>query len=457
MIKQIFDEIAAESGTNAKMDILRKYKDNKELERVLYMANSKRVKFFIKQIPEYEKNEGLMNYTLDWALDSLDALVKREVTGNAASLHLKNILQSITSDNAYIIERIIEKDCKIGMGTTNMNKIFSSLIEKTGYMGCKSYSRKLIDRALATGACFSQEKMDGRFVNAIIQGGEVTTESRQGEPTLLDNPAFMAELAQLDDCVLNGEITMEGIERYESNGIVASLISIAKKQSEGKDITKEIAKFERKHMGYRDALDALRITAWDVITLDEYFSRTCFREYKERLDELRVSLVGFDMLNVVETRIVRTYEEVMAHFREVLERNGEGTVVKTMTGFWADTKPWYQIKVKKEMNLDLRITGFNYGKVGTKNEHLISSLNVESSDGLLTTSPAGLSEDDMAYVTSHQEELLGTILEIKCSGISQDSSGNYSVYHPVYKILRTDKDIANTLQECIEIDESSTL
>jgi hypothetical protein len=53
----------------------------------------------------------------------------------------------------------------------------------------------------------------------------------------------------------------------------------------------------------------------------------------------------------------------------------------------------------------------------------------------------------MSYITNHQDELLGTILEIKFSGISQDSSGNYSVYHPVYKMLRTDKTIANTLQE----------
>ena len=35
-IKQIFDEIAAESGNNAKIEILRKYQDNELLKRVLY-------------------------------------------------------------------------------------------------------------------------------------------------------------------------------------------------------------------------------------------------------------------------------------------------------------------------------------------------------------------------------------------------------------------------------------
>ena len=147
----------------------------------------------------------------------------------------------------------------------------------------------------------------------------------------------------------------------------------------------------------------------------------------------------------------------MAHFEEVQMRDGEGTVVKSKDGVWKDTKPSYQIKIKKEINLDLRITGFNYGKAGTKNEHLISSLNVESEDGLLKTAPAGLSEDEMDYVTDNQDELLNTILEIKCSGISQDRHGNYSVMHPVYKTPRTDKSVANTLAECIEIDEAASL
>ena len=48
-IKEIFDEIASTSGNNAKIDILKKYSDNELLRRVLYMANSKRVKFYIKR------------------------------------------------------------------------------------------------------------------------------------------------------------------------------------------------------------------------------------------------------------------------------------------------------------------------------------------------------------------------------------------------------------------------
>ena len=456
MIKQIFDEIAAESGTNMKMEILKKYKDNDLLVKVLYLANSKRVKFFIKQIPEYATADHYELVPLEHAVDALEKLSSRELTGHAGIAHLQDILSHLEYDDAYIIERIIEKDCKIGMGTRNINKVIPDLIEKTGYMGCKPYSKKLIEELLADATAYSQEKMDGRFVNIVIQGDEVMMESRQGEPTLLEDPAFMAELSRLNkDCVLNGELTMDGVERYQSNGIIASLIDIAKKGGD----TKKIAKFEKKHMPYREALDAVRVTAWDILTLDEYFTRTCKRPYYARLDDLKATFasLGESKLSVVETRIVSSVEEVMAHFTEVLKRNGEGTVVKSMDGVWADKKPNYQIKVKKEMNLDLRVIGFNYGKAGTKNENVISSLDVESEEGTLKTSPGGINEDDMEYITGHQDQLMGMIVEIKCSGLSQDEKGNYSTLHPVFKMFRDDKTVANTLEECIEINESASL
>lgn len=455
-IKQIFDEIANESGTNEKMNILRKYSDNELLVKVLYLANSKRVKFFIKQIPEYTTVDHYDRSPLEHGVDALSKLSSRELTGHAGIAHLQDILSHLDYDDAYIIERIIEKDCKIGVGTRNINKVIPNLIEKTGYMGCKPYSKKLIEELLADATAYSQEKMDGRFVNIVIQGGEVQMESRQGEPTLLDDPAFMAELSRLNkDCVLNGELTMDGVERYQSNGMIASLIDIAKKDGD----VKKIAKFEKKHMPYREALDAVRVTAWDILTLDEYFTRTCTRPYYARLDELKATLasLGESKLSVVETRVVSSVEEVMAHFTEVLKRNGEGTVVKSLDGVWADKKPNYQIKVKKEMNLDLRVIGFNYGKAGTKNENVISSLDVESEEGTLKTSPGGINEDDMQYITDHQQELHGKIIEIKCSGISQDENGNYSTLHPVFKMFRDDKDVANTLEECIEINESASL
>jgi ATP-dependent DNA ligase len=208
-IKDIFDEIAAEGGTNQKMVILAKYADNELLKRVLYLANSKRVKFYIKRVPEYVDVRNKIS--LDDALDELSVISNRTLTGSAAVAHLVDLLSITEPEDAYILERIIEKDCKIGMGTSNMNKVFKNLIEDTPYMGAVSFDEKKARKLFEKGAKgYSQVKMDGRYCNATIVNGEVYLESRQGEPTIITGAKLIDDLANLNEVVLNGELTMDG-------------------------------------------------------------------------------------------------------------------------------------------------------------------------------------------------------------------------------------------------------
>ncbi|HWY36084.1 MAG TPA: hypothetical protein VNX68_15675, partial [Nitrosopumilaceae archaeon] len=95
MIKKIFDEISAEPGSNKKMEILKKHSGNKLLESVLYAANSKRVKFYIKQIPAYTTMQNPI-FNLDNALIMLHALSSREKTGNEAIEYLSKTLSALS-------------------------------------------------------------------------------------------------------------------------------------------------------------------------------------------------------------------------------------------------------------------------------------------------------------------------------------------------------------------------
>ena len=453
-IKQIFDEITNEPGTNQKMVILDKYKGNMLLKQVLYLANSKRVKFYIKQIPAYTSSNTAAS-TLEVACNSLTRLSDRLVTGHAAIAELINICESLTADDAYIIERIIEKDCRLGMGTTNINKIFKGLIEDTPYMGAISFDEKKA-RTIFVGrtSAYSQIKMDGRYCNAIIRGGEVELESRQGEATVVTGATFLEELTRFPDCVLNGELTMDFVSRYESNGIIASIISIlSKKESRGSEETlKHIAKFQQKHGDFASALQSIRFTVWDMITTDEYFDQKSFVPYEDRVANYSMLLnsVKPTMISAVKMQSVANYEEAIKHFQKALADGQEGTILKAIDGGWKDGKPNWQIKMKLEMDVDLRITGFNYGT--GKNLNVISSVNAESSDGKVVTRPTGINEAMMQHVTDNQQQLLGTILECKCSGLSKDSDGNYSLLHPVFKQLRDDKDTCDDLQSIIAIE-----
>lgn len=458
-IKEILDELANEPGSNAKMDILRKYKDNVLLKQVLYLAHSPRIKFYIKQIPEYTPCIDSEPISLAQGVSQLDDIKNRVVTGHDAINQLKTILESLHIDDAVVIERIIDKSAKIGMGTSNINKIFAGLIEKTPYQGAQPFTEELARKLFNGQPVRSDIKMDGRYANGIIRNGDVEIVSRQGEVTHVGEAIFVKEMAQFPDCVINGELTIDGLDRYTANGIVASIVDIEKKREERGVIgtRMKINDFTKKHGDYLDMVSNIRYTVWDMITIDEYFDKKSKRPYAERRNDLIELLEKYNTtrISMVESKLIYNYSDAVQHFQEVLNIGLEGTILKAINGTWKDGKPNWQVKMKMEINLDLKIVGFNYGTVGTKNEHVISSLNVESSDGKLKTSPGGIKEDMMLYITENQAELLNTILEVKCSGLSRDRDGNYSLLHPVFKVLRDDKNTADSLQDVINIENAT--
>ena len=71
---------------------------------------------------------------------------------------------------------------------------------------------------------------------------------------------------------MNGELTLDNIPRYESNGIIASIDSIEEKKRMGKDVTKEMKKFISKHGDYETHKKNIIFTVWDCISIDEYFN-----------------------------------------------------------------------------------------------------------------------------------------------------------------------------------------
>ena len=477
-IKQIFDEINSVSGDKDKMNVLSKYKENETLKRVLYLCKSKRIKFFIKQIPSYEISSGT-KYTLEESLGELMKIANREYTGHDATNFLFELLSTSTSDDAYIIERIIEKDPKIGMGITFINKVFVDLIEDTKYMGAKSYDIKLVKKLFEKGKkAYSQLKADGRYAAAIIRGGEVELESRNGEQTFLTNSKLLSELALLnEDVVLTGELLIEGISskysgsalRTVSNGIIASLVDICGKREERGEVEtlSKIAKFEEKHSSdyekgvitFQEALDSVTYSVWDCVNVDEYYlglSKTPYTKRLERVNKL-LEKNSLTRVHLIESRLVNNLSEAFSHFKEMMDKGLEGTILKSTDDGWRDGKPSFCVKLKLEMEVDLVITSYNFGTKGTKNENVISSFNAESLCGKLKTRPQGLTEEKMKYVTENQEKLLRTVISVKCNGVSKPKDSDiYALMYPVYLEFRHgEKTHADTLEQILEIEKSA--
>jgi len=258
---------------------------------------------------------------------------------------------------------------------------------------------------------------------------------------------------------LNGELTMVGLDRYTSNGIIQSIIDIEGKRGDRteKETAKKLEAFTVKHGDYQENVNLIRYTVWDSITLEDYFNKKSDSSYGRRKYYLvkRTPLLECTRVSLVESRKVHTYEEAMEHFQEIALRGDEGTIVKDPNGPWKDGKPTTQIKMKLEMSIDLRVIGFKYGKLGSKNEDVYSTILLESSCGGLRTDASGMKEAMMKDVTERADELMGTIVEIRCCGLTppNEDTGIVKTLHPSVVELRDDKDTCDSLESAKEIED----
>lgn len=458
LILECVELIRNNSSLKTKESILNENKEIPYLKDVLYFALSPRVNFYIKRQDIFDQHS--INPTSD--ITDVIELLDKLSTGNYRGSDGINMITTLSSELDFetleLFKRILNKDLRFSMGTTLINKVFPKLIEETPYMGCKPFSMKLANKLFDNSEnVISEVKMDGQYINAILIDGNVTFESRQGEVNLFPNAKFEQELKTIaGDYVFNGELTIEGENnRHIANGIVRSLVDYYSKMDSRSDLEneKKLKKFiKERGCEPKDYLDKITATIWDVISYDDYLNGSSLTPRSERLGNVLVLCENFERVKPIEYKMVSNLSEALSHYYEIVNSGGEGTVIKDFGGAWKDGKPTWQLKIKPEMTFDLEIVGFNFGT--NKNEGIVSSLQVKTSDGLLTTNPTGMSEKMMKEITENQEFYLNKIIEIKCNGISQNSKGEYSLAHPVVLFLREDKSVANTLSECIEISNS---
>ena len=463
MINEILESIAAEPSKTGKLAIIQSHKDNDLLKRVFHTALNRESLFGMRVLPEHYANP-FAPYSLMMGLDKIDLISGGEYTGSEAKDFLIQILEGLSMSDRKVIKKVVLKDLRIGVSGKTLNKVYGKdFITDTPYQGASSYDEALVMRLFdESDGGSSQIKKDGRYANVIHRSKGVVPriESRQGFETKIYGAEFLKEIESFEPCVLHGELTISydgvnDIERKTSNGIITSLIAIGAKIEDGVDIAKDQIKFFKRHgKTYQSMLDCVIYTVWDRITLDEYYEAVSFVPYYARINTLmaEVYVCKTDKVRLIEGKTVFSLDEAQQHFREALHRGEEGTVLKSLSAGWKNGKPNYQIKLKLEIRTDGKIVGFIQGK--GKNSHLISSLMTESSCGLVKSDPCGISVEDMEYITANQDELLGTIVEVKSCGLSTDKDGNYSLQHPVFIDFRDDTD-ADSLETIKKIEAAA--
>ncbi len=364
--------------------------------------------------------------TIDQALDEIQKILcTRKKTGNDAADFLTNIFQRLEVEDAEVVKRVILGDLRVGATRDTANRIWPGLISKPAFMLC---SADFDDEAIGFPA-ISQTKEDGARCRLEWDGEKafLTTRADNEISTHGVFDDWAAKHLQPGDS-LDGELVCfrdgERLVRKESNGIVNKAIKGTISEEEA---------------------DLLVLVAWDLE------DKTL--PYYERFEKVK----GFTgRVRAIESREVNSYEEALAHFKEARRAGLEGTILKKRDALWEGKRVKFQAKFKAEIEAEFKVVGFDYGKKGTKNEHRVGALKIESECGKVK-SDVGIFKD---FPDSIRDDLLKDMPKVVTVRYNERISSKkpdqpQSLFLPRVISIRWDKETADTLDDLIKIEESA--
>jgi len=284
---------------------------------------------------------------------------------------------------------------------------------------------------------YSQTKADGMFGNVNVrEDGFVWATSRGG--TLFPGGSLGIEdqLGATFDkgTQTHGEFTLyvDGVmqSREIGNGVFNSLLK----------------------GGSLEPGQKVHYDCWDQIPLSAAVPKGKYEvPYKERFANLKrqVEVKVQPDICLTETRIVYSMEEARKHYKEHRARKLEGTICKSSDAFWKDGTSKDQVKQKEEIDVELRVKGFNPGK--GKNAGTFGSIQCESECGLLEVNVSGMSDEMRLAIHLDRANWPGKIITARSNSLLAPSKGKknglWSMFLPRLIEERADKTVADTLEQ----------
>lgn len=423
-ILELIEELSQNSSKTMKLKILMGHSDNALLKRVVVMAMNPLTVYNIKKIPHYTTSDKPMLSLAD-ALDELNKLSSRQISGNAAIAHLQNILATTQQDDAKVIELVIGKDLKCGVSIKTMNKVWAGLILDYPCLLASQYNEKTIKNIKYP--AMVQQKIDGTRINAIVEGQTCTFYARSGKQVFLSKRLELDFIAMAggESLVFDGELLVyNGVEtaiRQQGNGIINKAIKGTISAAES---------------------DSIIFMAWDVIPLHDFNKQYSGDGYSIRYARLSALYESYnsDKIFIVETHYADSFDDVQRLFTGALESGFEGVMLKNSDSIWENKRSKGHIKFKNELTCELRVVGIVEGC--GKYEKMVGSLTCESEDGQLKVGVgSGLSDNQRV----EYKNIMGSIITVKYNEKIKNEQGEWSLFLPIFMAERPDKDTADSI------------
>jgi ATP-dependent DNA ligase len=434
IIYDVLEQLAATNSRKEKEAILESQKGNTLLMRVLRTAYDPHLNFWIKKIPEVT-NEPVIRISLNHALDKLDAIINRNVTGNAAIDRLAQILGELNKKDRDVLARIIQRDLRCGVSEATINKIWKGLVPTYPCLLASSDDPKA--RAKVKFPAIAQEKCDGMRINAIVQFGAVTYKSRNGKTVDCNSDALDSQVLTIAS-YFDGSIVLDGELLVWDNATDAPM---SRKVGNGicnKAIKGTVSEKEK---------NLFVICVWDAIPVNDFEKGSCSVSYEKRKQsyENAFELASFAVSRVFPVRSwkIDSWEKAKQIYSDVVAQGKEGLIIKNTKGIWEDKRSPDLVKMKEEVENAFVVVDWVEGTGKYKGK--LGALVCESggNNPVRVSVGSGFSDEERETITA--KNIIGKIISVVYNEIITAEDGTRSLFLPRFDQIREDKSFPDSL------------
>ncbi|ADM79889.1 DNA ligase [Aeromonas phage phiAS5] len=480
----ILKAIAAEDSTNKKQSIVEHHKDFPGLSTCFKFAYNKQINFGInkKTFPIVANFHN--KTTLVQSFEFIETyLMTRALTGNAAIEELAKTLSMGNAQDYEVVRRVMYRDLEIGIGATIANKVWDDLCPKQPQMLAQPECDILSAAIIKRGHAIAELKADGArcFTDIDADSDTVTMYSRSGNEYLgLDKLKAAIAESGMSNWVIDGELVYR--KKVQPTGLSALMEDDTDDFEKSEDVSDReegngIVNKSLKNTISDDEADCIVYQVWDIIPRDVYYGkRDCPKDFyfekRREMLEAFVNRCDSFRVEIIEQTKVTTLAEAKAVYRRYRDLGYEGIILKCGLNLWKNTRSKDQVKFKEKVRVDVEVIAVYEHE---KDPNKVGGFTIRTADGLVTCNcgsgftdttqvkdkktkqwiPIPLSqrdELDREYLMSIKDELIGSIWEIECNGLTRNKKkkSEVSFFLPIIKLRRIDKTEANRVDEAFD-------
>lgn len=417
-IQSMVEEMSATTSIVNKKKILLKHKNCVRILRYVYDPFWQ---FHITSVNIDKKfdSPNLIGKHCSNIFNLLDMLKGGEISGAMA---LGTCIRFIKNNKNYkaLICSIIDKNLKIRCNASIINKVFPSLIPEFDVALAQPIDETKPPN-FETQTWFAARKLDGVRVIAICTDPDhIEFKSREGnEFTSLEILRKQLTKLKLSNTVLDGEVCIileNGAENFKM----------------------VVGDIKRKNFTIQNP----RYFVFDMLTIDEFNSRSSDRVFEVRNTELNNKIGGKlePFVTIVKQEKIRNLEHLQNLTAIAAARGWEGLILRKNIGY-EGKRSKNMLKVKKfkeeEFVVDSIVVGPMRFIINGKDTEVetLASVVVKLEDGSAVNVGSGFSQEERAQFFKDPSLIVGKTITVSYFERTEDKEGKPSLRFPTFRAL----------------------